>query len=99
MKDTQSTYLSEGAIIALTHHERWNGQGYPQGLSEDSIPLSGRIIALIDVYDALISERSYKAPWSPEEALRYIVSQKGNEFDPQLVEIFKNHFSEFFAIQ
>ncbi len=99
LKDTQSTYLSEGAIIALTHHERWNGTGYPQGLAEEATPLSGRIISLIDVYDALISERSYKAPWSPEEALRYIVSQKGNEFDPQLAELFENHFSEFCAIQ
>jgi len=99
LKDTQSSFLFEGAMIALTHHERWNGKGYPQGLAEENIPLSGRIVALVDVYDSLVSERSYKAPWSPEDAFRYILSQKGNQFDPQLTELFEKYYSEFRMIR
>ena len=76
--------------IALTHHERWNGQGYPQGLRGDSIPLEGRIVAVADVYDALISERPYKHAWSHQEAIEEIERQSGAFFDPRVVAAFLN---------
>ncbi len=98
LKDTQSVYLMEGAVIALSHHEKWDGSGYPKGLAGEDIPLSGRIVGLIDVYDSLISERPYKAPWEPEKALQYIKEQKGKHFDPQLVELFEKHFLEFLQL-
>jgi PAS domain S-box-containing protein len=76
------------AEIAHTHHERWDGMGYPQGLRKDSIPLSGRITAVADVYDALRSSRPYKTAWSHSEALSYIVSESARQFDPTVVEAF-----------
>lgn len=78
--------------IALTHHERWDGAGYPRGLKGEEIPVTGRITAIIDVYDALISTRPYKQAMSVEEALAMIREGSGHQFDPRLVE-------HFFAIQ
>jgi putative two-component system response regulator len=75
--------------IAATHHERWNGKGYPAGLSGDAIPIEGRICAICDVYDALTSERPYKKAWSVEKAVDYIKSESGEHFDPELVEKFE----------
>jgi putative two-component system response regulator len=74
--------------IALTHHEKWNGQGYPYGLKGEDIPLMGRIVALADVFDALTSRRPYKEAWSVEESLNWIRGQRGQHFDPALVDIF-----------
>jgi putative two-component system response regulator len=74
--------------IALTHHEKWDGSGYPQGLAGERIPLEGRIVAIADVFDALTSKRPYKAAWSEEEALDYLRKQKGQHFDPALVDLF-----------
>jgi len=74
--------------IALSHQERWDGSGYPRGLSGEEIPLVGRIVAVADVYDALTQERPYKAAWSPPEAVEEIRRQSGRQFDPQLVEVF-----------
>lgn len=74
--------------IARCHHERWDGGGYPSGLVGESIPLSARIAAVADVYDALTTARSYKAPWSAEEAKAEIVRQSGTQFDPRVVEAF-----------
>ena len=74
--------------IALTHHERWDGSGYPQGLSGEAIPLSGRIVSIADVFDALTSERPYKKPWPIQDAMREIESQSGRQFDPDLVQAF-----------
>ena len=73
--------------IALTHHERWDGSGY-LGLSREEIPLAGRIVAVADVFDALISERPYKKPWPPQEAVDEIRNQSGRQFDPAAVEAF-----------
>jgi CHASE2 domain-containing sensor protein len=74
--------------IALTHHERWDGGGYPAGLAGDDIPLSGRIVAVCDVFDALVSRRPYKEPWPVERALAEIRAQAGRHFDPRLAELF-----------
>ncbi len=81
-------YLRMGLDIALCHHERWDGSGYPQGLVGTSIPLSARILALSDVYDALTSVRPYKEAWSHEKALDLIKKDSGSHFDPDLVDAF-----------
>jgi CHASE2 domain-containing sensor protein len=83
-----SPLLQMGETIALTHHERWDGTGYPAGLQGEQIPLPGRICAICDVYDALVSKRPYKEPWTTEDALAEITRGSGTHFDPQLVEIF-----------
>lgn len=72
--------------IALTHHEHWDGNGYPQGLEGEEIPLTGRIVAVADVFDALVHERPYKRAWSLEEAVAEIAEQRGKQFDPQVVD-------------
>jgi len=87
--DYQSSDLLDMAReIALNHHERWDGKGYPQGLAGTDIPLSGRIVAIADVFDALTSRRPYKDSWSEEQAVKYIADQAGRQFDPQLTAIF-----------
>ncbi|MBF0429055.1 MAG: response regulator [Magnetococcales bacterium] len=80
--------LNLGALIALTHHEKWNGRGYPRGLQGEEIPLAGRITAIADVFDALTSARPYKKPWSMEDAMAMIVEEFGGHFDPRLAAIF-----------
>jgi len=74
--------------IAMTHHEKYDGSGYPNGLAGEQIPLTGRIVAIADVFDALTSVRPYKRAWSEEEAVDYLVQQKGKHFDPALVDLF-----------
>jgi putative two-component system response regulator len=81
--------------IAFTHHERWDGQGYPCGLAGERIPIEGRITAIIDVYDALTSERPYKRAVPADEALAIIVAGAGSQFDPQLVDYFVAIYPEF----
>ncbi|WP_317928949.1 HD domain-containing phosphohydrolase [Halioxenophilus sp. WMMB6] len=85
--------------IALTHHEKWNGSGYPNGLYGEDIPLSGRIAALADVFDALVSRRPYKQPWPFEEAVQFIKTNSGVHFDPELVEVFLKHLEQVRSIQ
>jgi response regulator RpfG family c-di-GMP phosphodiesterase len=77
--------LQLGAIIAHEHHERWDGQGYPRGLLGEQIHIAGRIVALADVLDALVSRRCYKESWNFDEALSYVQEQAGLQFDPDLV--------------
>lgn len=84
----ESGVLAQAHTIALTHHEKWDGTGYPKGLKGEEIPLSSRIIALADVFDALTSSRPYKRAWSVDEAMDYIASQAGKHFDPALAELF-----------
>jgi putative two-component system response regulator len=74
--------------IALTHHEKWDGSGYPLGLAEEEIPVCGRIVALADVFDALTSERPYKTAWPVEKAFALIEEEAGSHFDPKLVRLF-----------
>jgi putative two-component system response regulator len=80
--------------IALTHHEKWDGSGYPKGLSGEDIPIEGRIAAICDVFDALTSKRPYKKEWPVEKAMDEILSQKGKHFDPGLVELFVENLDE-----
>jgi len=95
----QSELMEMAKTVALTHHEKWDGSGYPYGLAGESIPLVGRIVALADVFDALTSERPYKQPWSLDEAVFEIESLSGTHFDPELVELFKENLSEFLEIK
>jgi len=84
----ENAFLTHAKIMAGTHHEKWDGTGYPRGLAGHKIPLQGRLLALVDVYDALISERSYKKPFPPDEAIEIIKQGSGVHFDPALVEVF-----------
>lgn len=88
LQGSQSEVLETARIIAWTHHEKFNGQGYPRGLQGENIPLEGRIVALCDVWDALISKRPYKEGFPIEKALEIIKSERGQHFDPDLVDIF-----------
>ena len=88
LKGSPSKYLSMGAIIALGHHEKYDGSGYPNGLHGEDIPIVARVVAVSDVFDALVSVRPYKHAWSFEEALAYLEAQKGKHFDPRCVEAF-----------
>jgi two-component system, response regulator RpfG len=99
LKSSHSKYISLGAEIALSHHERYDGSGYPNGLQGKAIPLDARIVTLADVYDALTSERPYKKAWSDQEALEYISANKGTHFDPECAEAFIQQFSKVSIIQ
>jgi putative two-component system response regulator len=81
-------YLRPALEIPLNHHEKWDGTGYPHGLKGEEIPLPARLFAVIDVWDALTSDRPYRPAWSQEEALAYIREQAGQHFDPQVVDLF-----------
>lgn len=87
--DDKSTLLQLASRIALYHHEKWDGNGYPHGLIGEAIPLEARIVALADVFDALTSKRPYKEPWSIEDATNYILNEAGKQFDPELVAAFQ----------
>ena len=91
----KESFLRLGKEMAYSHHERWDGSGYPEGLCEEAIPLSGRIMAIADVYDALICKRRYKPPFSHEEAIGLIQQGKGTHFDPQVVEVFMRRHQRF----
>lgn len=95
---TEVPFLSLAKEIAYGHHEKWDGSGYPQGLGGDAIPLSARLMALADVYDALISRRIYKAGMPHEEAVHHITAQRGVHFDPDIVDAFVALQGEFRSI-
>jgi two-component system response regulator RpfG len=88
LSDSQSRYMQIGAVIALNHHERFDGKGYPNGLKGDEIPLIARVVAVADVFDALVSARPYKHAWETDEAIAYIQQQAGTHLDPQCVDAF-----------
>ena len=88
LKDSLSDYVRMGALVALGHHEKFDGTGYPQGLVGDHIPLAARIVAVADVFDALTSARPYKPAWSPGDAFNYLQAQSGSHLDPFLVRAF-----------
>ncbi len=98
LKNSKRSILKLGALIALQHHERYDGTGYPQGLKGEDIHIYGRIVALADVFDALSSVRVYKKAWSLEEILTYIQEQRGAHFDPRLVDIFMENLDDIMLI-
>ncbi|WKY48198.1 response regulator [Eubacteriaceae bacterium ES3] len=98
LSESQSDILALGEIIALTHHEKWDGSGYPAGLKGEEIPISGRITSLFDVFDALLSKRPYKDAWELDKVLNLLKQESGFHFDPQLVELFFENLDVFLAI-
>ncbi|MDR3154888.1 MAG: response regulator [Deltaproteobacteria bacterium] len=88
-KTAEHAFLRHAQTIALTHHEKWDGSGYPDGLAGFDIPLEGRLMAVADVYDALVSDRPYKKAMSPGQARRIILEGRGKHFDPVLVDVFE----------
>ncbi|WIO73222.1 two-component system response regulator [Porticoccaceae bacterium LTM1] len=97
--DDASELLQMAKTIALTHHEKWNGQGYPKGLSGQDIPRIGRIVAIADVFDALTSKRPYKEEWPVDDAIGLLEESAGVHFDPQLVALFKSVLPEVLKVK
>jgi len=99
LKGSASKYVRMGALIALGHHEKYDGSGYPNGLVGDHIPLCARIVAVADVYDALTSVRPYKNAWGSEQAFEYVTGQAGRHFDPRMVEAFSGMKKQVLQVQ
>ncbi len=99
LSNSKSKILQMAEKIALNHHERYNGKGYPHGLKEDEIPLCGRIVAISDTFDALTSKRPYKPPYPLEMVFDIIRRERGRHFDPELTDIFLKDFDQFRAIR
>lgn len=99
MDSTSSCYLSAGCEIAISHHEKWDGSGYPLGIAGEDIPLFGRICAIADVFDALTSLRPYKEAFSNEKALKIMRDGRGTHFQPELLDLFFDAMAEVEAIQ
>ena len=99
LKNSKRQMIRAAAIVANQHHERWDGKGYPNGLKGEAIHIFGRIICLVDVFDAVSNERIYKPAWHIEKTLDYIAEEKGKLFDPILVDIFMENIDEFLEIK
>lgn len=99
LKGSSSKVLQAGAAIALAHHEKFDGTGYPSGLTGDSIPIFSRIVSVADVFDALTSARPYKKAWSLEHASAHIRAESGSHFDPACVEAFFQNWHEVLDIR
>jgi len=99
LESPSSNLIALARSIALYHHEKWDGSGYPEGLKGEDIPLEVRIVAIADVFDALTSERPYKQAWPLEEALAHLDAQSGKHFDPELVSLFKQHLPEIIEVR
>jgi putative two-component system response regulator len=95
----RSTVLRLAREIALSHHEKWDGSGYPQGLAGDAIPMSARIVSIADVFDALTTARPYKRAWTVEAAIEQVQKDAGKHFDPKLVELFMSVLPQLLAIR
>jgi len=89
----ENEFLINSGIFAVSHHEQWNGKGYPHGLKGEDIPLQGRIMAIVDVYDALTSKRPYKDAFSMEKSIKIMLEGKGKHFDPKLLDAFADYIS------
>jgi putative two-component system response regulator len=98
LKNSDRKIIKAADIIAMQHHEKWDGTGYPKGLKGEDIHIYGRIVAIADVFDALTHKRVYKDSWSHADATEYIQKNSGTHFDPMLVDIFMNHVEEFIAL-
>lgn len=99
LSNPQSQLVALARSIAITHHEKWDGSGYPKGLKEKEIPLEGRIAAIADVFDALTSERPYKKAWSVEDAVQLLQDESGKHFDPELVTLFVQELPKILDIK
>jgi len=99
LKYSQSGYLKAAAVISYSHHEKYDGSGYPIGLSGETIPILGRIMAIIDVFDALTQDKIYKKAWSVEKACSFLVEEKGKHFDPNFVDVFMQNLEEIKSIK
>jgi two-component system response regulator RpfG len=99
LKDSPSQYLQMGAVIALNHHERYDGSGYPSGISQEQIPLAARIAATADVFDSLASERPYKKAWGMDQILRELNNQKRKQLDPACVIALFKRLDEVISVQ
>lgn len=97
-KTSEIEFLRTAEVFAETHHERWDGKGYPRGTKGKDTPLPGRMLAIVDVYDALVSDRPYKKAFSHEKAVQIIASGKGTQFDPELVDVFLEIEGQFKAL-
>ena len=98
LADSSAEILQVAERIAVSHHEKWNGAGYPRGLAGEAIPIEGRITALPDTFDALTSRRPYKEPYPVETALGIIKKERGRQFDPRVVDVFMAHVDEVVEI-
>lgn len=94
MRNASSNYLKRGASIALSHHEKWDGSGYPQGLAKDEIPLCGQVLAVADVFDALTSKRPYKEAWSVDKAVEHMRKEREKHFAPAAIDAFLSRIEE-----
>ncbi len=99
LANSKAEILKVAEQIALSHHEKWNGKGYPQGLSGDNIPLAARIVGLADVFDALTSKRPYKSPYPVEVACDIIKKDRSQHFDPDIVDVFMENIDEVLKIK
>ena len=99
LKHSNRPLLKMAAIVANEHHEKWNGSGYPKGLSGENIHIYGRITTLADVFDALGSDRVYKKAWNDEKIFNFFKEEKAKHFDPKLIDIFFEHLDEFLKIR
>jgi HD-GYP domain-containing protein (c-di-GMP phosphodiesterase class II) len=99
LENAKAQLLKDSESIALSHHEKWDGSGYPRGLSGEAIPLYGRIVALADVFDALTSKRCYKPAFSVDESVKMIEEGSGRHFDPKIVRAFTNGLDKFLTIK
>ena len=95
----ENELLETARIIALSHHEKWDGSGYPYGLAGEAIPIEGRIVAIADVFDALVSARPYKTAYSVEDSMAYMNSQAGQHFDPELLQAFRQALPDILKIK
>ncbi|MCL2229754.1 MAG: HD domain-containing protein [Treponema sp.] len=96
MTEAKVEFLHHAKLFTGYHHERWDGKGYPCGLDRLNIPLQGRIMAIVDVYNALVSERPYKTPFTPEEAVKIIMDSTGEMFDPLIADVFFEVKEQFY---
>lgn len=97
--EVDSELLRLAKSVALTHHEKWDGSGYPNKLKGEDIPLEGRIVALADVFDALTSKRPYKDAWTVDKTMALIRSESGKHFEPKLVELLEQCLPDFLEIK
>lgn len=99
LENSRASILQTARMIALSHHEHWNGYGYPAGSKGEHIPLAARIVALSDTFDALTSRRPYKSPYPVDIACELIKKERGKQFDPDLVDVFLNNIDDFVGIK